>query len=114
MMLEYLIVIYTFVVILDLFLLYGMTQLMYSILVIFFMMLFYILCINFIWAWLYNRNKERKFSLWFVLVDTYYLTKFLLTLSQIYPQATIRHLKSESGWDKTKRQQNLEDKDSPK
>ncbi|MFV0557429.1 MAG: glycosyltransferase family 2 protein [Enterococcus sp.] len=114
MMLEYLIIIYTFVVIVDLFLLYGMNQLMFSIIAIFLLMVLYILAINFVWAWLYNRNKEQRFSLLRVIRDTYYLSKFLLTLSQIYPQATIRHFKSESGWDKTKRQQDLKDNDSTK
>lgn len=112
MMLEYLIVIYTGVVILDLYLFYGMNRLMFSIIVIFLLMLLYILSINFIWAWLYNRNKERKFSLANVFLDTFFLTEFLLTLSQIYPQATIRHFKSESGWDKTQRQKELNKKDS--
>ena len=112
MMLEYLIVIYTGVVILDLYLFYGMNRLMFSIIVIFLLMLLYILSINFIWSWLYNRNKERKFSLANVFLDTFFLTEFLLTLSQIYPQATIRHFKSESGWDKTQRQKELNKKDS--
>ena len=111
MMLEYLIVIYTGVVILDLYLFYGMNRLMFSIIVIFLLMLLYILSINFIWSWLYNRNKERKFSLANVFLDTFFLTEFLLTLSQIYPQATIRHFKSESGWDKTQRQKELNKKD---
>lgn len=110
MMLEYLIVIYTGVVILDLYLFYGMNRLMFSIIVIFLLMLLYLLSINFIWAWLYNRNKERKFSLGNVFLDMFFLTGFLLTLSQIYPQATIRHFKSESGWDKTKRQTDLNKK----
>lgn len=110
MMIEYLIIIYSFLAILDIYLFYGINQLMVRILVLFFIMFLYILSINFIWACLYNRNKERKFSLLLVGIDTYYLTLFLLQLSQIYPQAAIRHFKSESGWDKTKRQQNLDEK----
>ncbi|MFV0560480.1 MAG: glycosyltransferase [Enterococcus sp.] len=114
MLVEYLIVIYTFVLLTDLFLLYGLNELMVRIILIFFIMVFYILFVNFVWSWLYNRNKKQKFSILKVFKDTYFLSKFLLTLSQIYPQAAIRHFKSESGWDKTRRQGDLKENDSTK
>lgn len=104
MVIEYMIIIYSGIVMLDIYILYGLTEVIFSIIVLFFVILLYILFINFIWSWLYNRKKSGEFSLLVVLMDTFYLTKFLFILSQIYPQAMIRYFRKEGGWDKTKRQ----------
>lgn len=99
---EYLIVIYTLVVIVDTIIISGITPAIVRIVVLFFIMVLLIIFINFIWAVLYNKKKD-KFKFRLVILDTYYLTKFLLLLSQIYPQSIIRHIKAENSWDKTKR-----------
>lgn len=100
---EYMIVIYTLVVIVDTFILEGLSDAIKRIVILFFIMVLVIIFINFVWAFMYNRKKETRFKITAVFVDTYYLTKFLLFLSQIYPQSIIRHFKAENGWDKTKR-----------
>ncbi len=102
---EYVIVIYTMVTIVDILIVSGMNRMIFGIIVLFLLMLLYILAINTVWAYLYNRNKPGKTTIRGVIIDCYYLTKFLLVLSQIYPQSAIRYFKSENGWDKTKRQQ---------
>ena len=76
-------------------------------------MVLYIFAINLVWATLYNRNQKRNSEVAFtgkkVIKDTYYLTKFLILLTQIYPQATIRYFTAQNGWDKTKRQASIKD-----
>ncbi len=101
--LEYVIVIYTLVTIIDLLILTGMSPMIAMVIILFIAMLFYILAINLVWSVLYNRNKSDKLRVRTVLIDCYHLTKFLIVLAQIYPQSTIRYLKRENGWDKTKR-----------
>ncbi len=104
MAIEYAILTYTLVLIVDVFIFEGLSQVLILIIVLFLAMATYILLINFIWAILYNRDKQTKFRFKNVLTDTFYLTKFLFTLTQIYPQSILRHIKSDNGWDKTKRQ----------
>lgn len=105
MAIEYVIVVYTVVAIIDGILLFGITHEIKNIVILFALMTLYILSINLIWAILYNRNKanqEKKVKK--IINDWFYLTLFLLSLTQIYPQSLIRYFKSENGWDKTKRQ----------
>ncbi len=104
MAIEYLILIYTLVLITDIIILDGLSKLIIFIIVLFLAMAIYILTINVIWAYLYNRQKEGRVKFKNVAKDTYYLCKFLMTLTQIYPQSIIRHFKSENTWDKTKHQ----------
>lgn len=105
MAIEYVIVAYTVVAIIDGIILFGVTEGIKSLVVIFGLMTIYILSINLIWAILYNRSKEtNKKKLISIFYDWMYLTKFLLSLTQIYPQSLIRYFKAENGWDKTKRQ----------
>lgn len=47
---------------------------------------------------------------WDVLKDTTNLTKFLLILTQIYPQSAIRFFNSKNDWVKTNRQEESIDK----
>lgn len=105
MAIEYLILIYTLVVIVDAIIIGGITRAIALIVILFLVMALYILVINFVWALLYNLKKNKRIKLKEVFSDVYYLTKFLLTLTQIYPQSIIRYFKSENGWDKTKRQE---------
>lgn len=105
MAIEYLILIYTMVVIADTIIFSGLTRAIAIIIILFFIMALYILFINLIWAILYNRKNNKKLKIKLVIRDVFYLTKFLLTLTQIYPQSIIRYFKSENGWDKTKRQE---------
>ncbi len=105
MAIEYVIVAYTVVAIIDGIILFGATEAIKSIVIIFGLMTIYILSINLIWAVLYNRTKEtNKNKIISIFYDWMYLTKFLLSLTQIYPQSLIRYFKAENGWDKTKRQ----------
>ncbi len=105
MAIEYVIVVYTVVAIIDGIILFGATEEITKIVVIFGLMTIYILTINLIWAILYNRSKEtEKNKIISIFYDWMYLTKFLLSLTQIYPQSLIRFFKAENGWDKTKRQ----------
>lgn len=105
MAIEYLILIYTLVIIVDAIIIGGITRAIALIVILFLVMALYILVINFVWALLYNQKKNKRIKLKEVFSDVYYLTKFLLTLTQIYPQSIIRYFKSENGWDKTKRQE---------
>ena len=104
MAIEYVVVIYTGVVLFGTLLLFGLNDAVKSFVIIFALMVFYIFLINVVWAILYNRNSQEKFRWGHVLSDAYYLTKFLIVLSQIYPQATLRYFRSQNTWDKTKRQ----------
>lgn len=103
MAIEYVVVIYTGVVLFGTLLLFGLNDAVKSFVIIFALMVFYIFLINVVWAILYNRNSQEKFRWGHVLSDAYYLTKFLIVLSQIYPQATLRYFRSQNTWDKTKR-----------
>ncbi len=104
MAIEYVILIYTLVLIADIYILDGLSQAIILVVVLFLIMALYILTINLVWAYLYNRQKPGKTKIKNIISDMYYLTKFLLTLTQIYPQSIIRFFKAENGWDKTKRQ----------
>ncbi|WP_374057339.1 glycosyltransferase [Lactococcus garvieae] len=104
MAIEYMVVIYTGIVLFGTLLIYGLTQAVQSFVLVFIFMVFYIFLINIVWAVLYNRNNQEKFKISHVLKDAYYLTKFLIILSQIYPQAIFRYFNSQNTWDKTKRQ----------
>lgn len=101
---EYVIVIYTLVTLVDIFILGGMSQVIAIAIALFLAMMLYIFIINLVWAILYNRNKIGKTKVKQVFVDCYNLSKFLVMLSQIYPQSMIRYFKRENGWDKTNRQ----------
>lgn len=103
---EYVIVVFTLVTIIDLFFIIGLTPMMINILLFFGVSLLYILFINTVWAYLYNRKKPGNLSLKAIIIDSFYLTRFLVVLSQIYPQSAIRHFKNQNMWDKTKRQIN--------
>ncbi len=105
MAIEYVIVVYTVVAIIDSILLFGLTNEIKNIVVLFALMTLYILSINLIWSILYNRSKPNsKMKVKTIINDWFYLTLFLLSLTQIYPQSLIRYFKAENGWDKTKRQ----------
>ncbi len=105
MAIEYVIVVYTVVAIIDSILLFGITNEIKNIVILFAIMTLYILGINLIWAILYNRSKPKsKLKIKTIINDWFYLTLFLLSLTQIYPQSLIRYFKDENGWDKTKRQ----------
>lgn len=104
MAIEYVVVIYTGVVLFGTLLLFGLNDAVKSFVIIFALMVLYIFLINIVWAVLYNKNSQEKFRWGHVLSDAYYLTKFLIVLSQIYPQATLRYFRSQNTWDKTKRQ----------
>lgn len=103
MAIEYIIVVYTIVGIIDSILLFGITHEIKMIIIIFILMSLYIALINLIWAILYNRNKN-KTNIKMIFKDWFYLTLFLLSLTQIYPQSLIRFFKAENTWDKTNRQ----------
>ncbi|MFH0153273.1 hypothetical protein, partial [Pseudomonas aeruginosa] len=64
----------------------------------------YIILTNMVWALLYNRQKEEGIKILNVITDTYNLCKFMVVLSQIYPQSAIRFFRSDNGWKKTERQ----------
>lgn len=108
MAIEYAILMYTLVLIADVLLIEGLNRAIILVIVLFLIMGLYIIIINLIWSTLYNFEKPEKLRIRTVISDTYYLTKFLFTLTQIYPQSIIRHLKSDNGWDKTKRQKKEE------
>ncbi|WOO89021.1 glycosyltransferase family 2 protein [Mollicutes bacterium LVI A0078] len=105
MAIEYSILIYTLILIVDVLLFEGFTRMLILVLVLFIAMCTYILFINFIWSILYNKEKNAKLKFTKTVSDTYYLTKFLFTLTQIYPQSILRHFKRDNTWDKTSRQQ---------
>lgn len=104
MAIEYTILMYTLVLLVDVILIEGLSKMLILIVGAFVIMGIYIVIINLVWAILYNKQKSRQLSVLMVIIDTFYLTKFLFTLTQIYPQSIIRHFKSENGWDKTNRQ----------
>lgn len=104
MSIEYVIVIYSLVTIVDLLILGGITPTIVYALAVFGLMVIYIMGINLVWAILYNRNKPGKSKTKEIFIDCLYLTKFLIMLAQIYPQSMIRYFKQENAWDKTKRQ----------
>lgn len=104
MAIEYAILIYTLVLIVDVYLVEGLSKVLVLVVVLFILMTLYILLINLIWSILYNLEKSQKVKLKSIVIDTIYLTKFLFTLTQIYPQSILKHLKRDNGWDKTKRQ----------
>lgn len=106
MAIEYAILIYTLVLVVDIYIFEGLTQVLVLIIIMFIAMGSIILLINLIWSILYNKDKDGRMRVTSVVSDTYYLTKFLFTLTQIYPQSILRHLKSDNGWDKTSRQVN--------
>lgn len=105
MALEYLIVLYVLIIIANTYILQGLNKTVIFLILTFLLMAVYIAVINFVWSILYNRQKDEEFKLTRTIRDTYYLTKFLLTLTQIYPQAIIRYFSNQNGWDKTERQQ---------
>lgn len=79
-----------------------------SLLILFAMMVFMIFAINFIWSMLYNIHNKKmgeKFSLRRTLIDTYYITHFLIKTSQIYPKAVIKYVRKKNKWEKTQRQE---------
>ncbi len=104
MAIEYVILIYTLVLLVDIIILDGISRAIILIVSLFLIMSLYILSINLIWSILYNYQKPGKIKITYIFSDLYSLTKFLFALTQIYPQSIIRFLKSENGWDKTKRQ----------
>ncbi len=104
MAIEYVILIYTLVLLVDIIILDGISRAIILIVSLFAIMALYILTINLVWSILYNYQKPGKIKVSYVISDLYSLTKFLFTLTQIYPQSIIRFFKSENGWDKTKRQ----------
>ncbi len=104
MAIEYMILMYTLVLLVDMLLIEGVSKILILIVGAFIIMGIYIVVINLVWAILYNKQKSRQLSVLTVIIDTFYLTKFLFTLTQIYPQSIIRHFNSEDGWDKTSRQ----------
>ncbi len=105
MAIEYAILIYTLVLIVDVYIFEGLTKMLVLIIILFIAMGTFIIFINFIWALLYNLEKQQRVKVKNVIIDTFYLSRFLFTLTQIYPQSILRHLKSDNGWDKTNRQQ---------
>lgn len=104
MAIEYVILVYTLVLITDVLILDGFSRSIILIMFLFLLMSLYILTTNLIWSYLYNRQKDKKVKIKNILKDTYFLTIFLFKLTQIYPQSIIRYFKSENTWDKTKRQ----------
>ncbi|AXN65520.1 hypothetical protein A7U61_07520 [Lactococcus lactis] len=89
----------------------GITQSLKIVVILFIVMSIYIIIVNFVWALLYNRGKNNeKMKDWDVLKDTANLTKFLLILTQIYPQSAIRFFNSKNDWVKTNRQEESIDK----
>ena len=104
MAIEYLVVVYTGIVLLATLLLFGFNAALRSFLIVFIVMVLYIFIINIIWAILYNKNTREKANVLLILKDAYYLTKFLVVLSQIYPQAILRYFNAQNTWDKTNRQ----------
>ncbi len=99
---EYLIIVYTFILFIDIIVMQGATPALILILALFLLMAFYIIFINLIWSILHNRaNKTLSFK--HVITDTFYLCRFLFVLSQIYPQSIIKFFKKETKWDKTVR-----------
>ncbi|MCD6632979.1 glycosyltransferase [Lactococcus cremoris] len=108
---EYIIVIYTMIMIINSAILTGITQSLKIVVILFIVMSIYIIIVNFVWALLYNRGKNNeKMKAWDVLKDTANLTKFLLILTQIYPQSAIRFFNSKNDWVKTNRQEESIDK----
>ena len=108
---EYIIVIYTMIMIINSAILTGITQSLKIVVILFIVMSIYIIIVNFVWALLYNRGKNNeKMKDWDVLKDTANLTKFLLILTQIYPQSAIRFFNSKNDWVKTNRQEESIDK----
>ena len=108
---EYIIVIYTMIMIINSAILTGITQSLKIVVILFIVMSIYIIIVNFVWALLYNRGKNNeKMKAWDVLKDTTNLTKFLLILTQIYPQSAIRFFNSKNDWVKTNRQEESIDK----
>ncbi len=104
MAIEYLVVIYTGIVLLGTLLLFGFNVASRSFITVFVCMVLYIFLINIVWAILYSKNTREKLSILLVLKDAYYLTRFLVILSQIYPQAILRYFNAQNTWDKTNRQ----------
>lgn len=108
MTIEYVVVIYTIIVMAGTIIIDGFTRTIDIFILMFAFMVLYIFIINLVWSILYNLNQKRnqntKFKWIKVFKDTYYLTRFLILLTQIYPQATIRYFTAQNGWDKTKRQ----------
>ncbi|UPS10899.1 glycosyltransferase family protein [Lactococcus lactis] len=103
---EYIIVIYTLIMIVNSAILSGITQSLKIVVVLFIVMSIYIIFVNFVWAILYNKGKsQEKTRVWDVVKDTVNLTKFLLILTQIYPQSAIRYFNSKNDWVKTNRQE---------
>ncbi|HEY0221512.1 MAG TPA: glycosyltransferase [Lactovum miscens] len=100
---EYFIVFFTYVLLVDLFIIGGVTSSFRSFIIIFVIMAIYILLTNLVWAILYNRKRERGIKILNVITDTYYLCKFMAVLSQIYPQSAIRHFRAQESWKKTER-----------
>jgi len=103
---EYIIVIYTLIMIVNSAILSGITQSLKIVVLLFIVMSIYIIFVNFVWAILYNKGKsQEKTRVWDVVKDTVNLTKFLLILTQIYPQSAIRYFNSKNDWVKTNRQE---------
>ncbi|CAJ1224052.1 hypothetical protein LLWA12L8_FAMOGCFE_01312 [Lactococcus lactis] len=103
---EYIIVIYTMIMIVNSLILTGITEPLRIVLILFILMSIYIIVVNFVWAILYNKEKsQEKTRVWDVVKDTVNLTKFLLILTQIYPQSAIRYFNSKNDWVKTNRQE---------
>uniref|UniRef100_UPI00190E4F45 hypothetical protein n=1 Tax=Virgibacillus salexigens TaxID=61016 RepID=UPI00190E4F45 len=76
---EYIIVIYTLIMIVNSAILSGITQSLKIVVVLFIVMSIYIIFVNFVWAILYNKGKsQEKTRVWDVVKDTVNLTKFLL------------------------------------
>lgn len=105
MAIEYAILIYTLTLIVDVLLFEGVTPMLVLVFVLFIAMGTYILLINLIWSVSYNLENSTKLKFNKIISDAYYLTKFLFTLTQIYPQSILKHLKSDDTWDKTSRRQ---------
>lgn len=103
---EYVIVVFTMVTLIDTFVISGLNWIMIEFAIVLSISLLYIVAVNVIWSYLYNSKKPGGATFKGVVNDAYYLTKFLFSLSQIYPQAAIRHFSNQNGWDKTKRQIN--------
>nr|WP_235586476.1 hypothetical protein [Lactococcus lactis] len=103
---EYIIVIYTMIMIVNSLILTGITEPLRIVLILFILMSIYIIVVNFVWAILYKKEKsQEKTRVWDVVKDTVNLTKFLLILTQIYPQSAIRYFNSKNDWVKTNRQE---------
>lgn len=84
----------------------GITEPLRIVLILFILMSIYIIVVNFVWAIPYNKEKsQEKTRVWDVVKDTVNLTKFLLILTQIYPQSAIRYFNSKNDWVKTNRQE---------